>query len=127
MDVVNGVAFGDLAQGVAPQELRSDEYGYPGVRFRYLYMDWETPIGLLRVGQMGFSWGLGIVANDGDTPTVFGDYRYGDLVRRVMIATRPLGRTNPLVVALAGDWVATDLLADYERRDELAFQGILAA
>lgn len=127
MDVVNGVAFGDLAQGVAPQALRSDEYGYPGVRFRYLYMDWETPIGLLRVGQMGFSWGLGMVANDGDTPTVFGDYRYGDLVRRVMIATRPLGRTNPLVVALAGDWVATDLLADYEQRDELAFQGILAA
>lgn len=127
MDVVNGVAFGDLAFGVTPQALRTDEYGYPGVRFRYLYLDWETPIGLLRVGQMGFSWGLGMVANDGDTPTVFGDYRFGDIVRRVMLATRPLGRRHPFVVALGGDWVASDLLADYERRDELAFQGILAA
>jgi len=127
MDVLNGVAFGDLTQGVSPQALRTDEYGYPGLRFRYLYLDWETPIGLLRVGQMGFSWGLGMVANDGDTPPVFGDYRYGDLVRRVMLATRPLGRSRPLVVALGGDWVASDLLADYHRRDELAFQGVLAA
>lgn len=127
MDVLNGIAFGDLAQGVAPQALRIDEYGYPGLRFRFLYMDWETPIGLLRVGQMGFSWGLGMVANDGDTPTVFGDYRYGDIVRRVMLATRPLGRHRPLVVAVGGDWVVSDLLADYAGRDELAFQGILAA
>ena len=127
MDAVHGVAFGDLAFGVAPQSFRTDEYGYPGVRMRFLYIDWETPIGLLRVGQMGFSWGLGMVANDGDTPTVFGDYRFGDIVRRVMLATRPLGRNKPLVVAVGGDWVVSDLLADYERRDELAFQGILAA
>lgn len=126
-DVIHGVAFGDLAQGVSPQALRSDEYGYPGMRARFLYIDWETPIGLLRVGQMGFSWGLGMVANDGDTPTVFGDYRFGDIVRRVMLATRPLGRNRPLTVAIGGDWVVQDILADYNRRDELAFQGILAA
>lgn len=127
MDLVHGVAFGDLAIGVAPQAWRNDEYGYPGLRFRYLYLDWETPIGLLRVGQMGFSWGLGMVANDGDTPPVFGDYRFGDIVRRVMLATRPLGDAHPLVIALGGDWVASDILADYDRRDELAFQGVLAA
>lgn len=127
MDVVNGVAFGDLAFGVSPQSYRFDEYGYPGLRFRYLYLDWETPIGLLRVGQMGFSWGLGMVANDGDTPPPFGDYRFGDIVRRVMLATRPMGRDKPLVIAVGGDWVVNDLLADYANRDELAFQGILAA
>lgn len=126
-DVIHGVAFGDLATGVSPQALRSDEYGYPGMRARFLYLDWETPIGLLRVGQMGFSWGLGMVANDGDTPTVFGDYRFGDIVRRVMLATRPLGRSKPLVVAVGADWVVQDILADYNRRDELAFQGVLAA
>ncbi len=127
MDLIHGVAFGDLAFGVSPQALRTDEYGYPGLRFRYLYLDWETPIGLLRVGQMGFSWGLGMVANDGDTPPVFGDYRYGDIVRRVMLATRPLGRSRPLVIALGGDWVVSDILAEYDRRDETAFQGVLAA
>lgn len=127
MDVLHGVAFGDLAQGVSPEARIREEYGYPGARLRFLYVDWETPIGLLRVGQMGFSWGLGMVANDGDTPTVFGDYLYGDLVRRVMLATRPLGRNVPFVIAAGGDWVVRDQIADYERRDEMAFQGIIAS
>lgn len=127
MDVLHGIAFGDLAMGVSPEARLRSEYGYPGVRLRWLYLDWETPIGLLRVGQMGFSWGLGMVANDGDTPTVFGDYLYGDIVRRVMLATRPLGRRVPFVIAVGGDWVVRDQIADYDRRDELAFQGILAS
>jgi hypothetical protein len=127
MDVLHGVAFGDLAMGVSPEARLRGEYGYPGARLRWLYLDWETPIGLLRVGQMGFSWGLGIVANDGDTPVVFGDYQYGDIVRRVMLATRPLGRSTPFVVALGGDWVVRDQIADLERRDEMAFQGVLAS
>lgn len=125
-DAIHGVAFGDLAQGVLPEARIRSEYGYPGVRLRFLYLDWETPIGLLRVGQMGFSWGLGMVANDGDTPTVFGDYLYGDLVRRVLLATRPLGRNVPFTIAVGGDWVVRDQIADYERRDDLAFQGLLA-
>lgn len=127
MDVLHGVAFGDLAQGVTPEARLREDHGYPGVRLRWLYLDWETPIGLLRVGQMGFSWGLGMVANDGDTPTVFGDYMYGDIVRRVMLATRPLGRATPFVVAVGGDQVVRDQLADFDRRDELAFQGIVAS
>ncbi|MDO9022607.1 MAG: hypothetical protein Q8S73_43925 [Deltaproteobacteria bacterium] len=127
MDVLHGLAFGDLATGVAPEARIRGEYGYPGVRLRWLYLDWETPIGLLRVGQMGFSWGLGIVANDGDTPVVFGDYQYGDLVRRVMLATRPLGRSTPFVVAVGGDWIVRDQIADLARRDETALQGIVAS
>ena len=126
-DALNGVALGDLAQGVEPEARQRDEYAYPGLRFRYLYLEWQSKFGLLRVGQMGFSWGLGMVANDGDTPPVFGDYRYGDLVRRVLFAVRPAGNDVPFVVAAAGDWVASDLLADFHRRDELAFQGVLAA
>jgi hypothetical protein len=127
MDLLRGVAFGDLAIGVAPEALRRDQYGYPGVRLRFLYLEWLTSIGMLRVGQMGFSWGLGMVANDGDTPPPFGDYRYGDLVRRILFATRPLGLDTPWVVALSADWVGWDLLADFERREELAFQGVLAS
>ena len=126
-DVLRGVAFGDLATGVHPEALGRDDYGYPGLRLRWLYLEWQTPVGLLRAGQMGFSWGLGIVANDGDTAPVFGDYRYGDLVRRIMFASQPLGQDTPFVIALAADWVAWDLLADFERRGDLAFQGVLAA
>jgi hypothetical protein len=97
---------------------------------------------VLRVGQMGFSWGLGIVANDGDTPPPFGDYRYGDLVRRVLFATRPFGPDSTFNLAVAADWVAWDLLADFDRPcprqglsggtglggcGDLAFQGLVAA
>jgi hypothetical protein len=49
--------------------------------------------------------------------------------------TRPLGERSALTVAISGDWVAWDLLADFERPcpsgqgtcGDLAFQGVLAA
>ncbi len=126
-DALHGVAFGELATGVGPEARRRDEYAYPGLRFRHLYLEWKSEVGLLRVGQMGFSWGLGMVANDGDTPPVFGDYQHGDVVRRAMFAVQPAGKRVPFVVAFASDWVVSDLLAEYERRDERAFQGVLAA
>src|SRR5690606_18217530 len=103
-----------------------EEYGYPGLRLRQLYLEWLTPIGLIRVGQMAFSWGLGIISNGGETQPVFGDARYGDLVRRLLFATKPAGEDSPFTVAVAADWVAWDLIADYERRGDLAFQGVLA-
>lgn len=142
MDLLWGVAFGDLAQGTLPSAYPRDQYGYPGIRFRQLYLEWRSPIGLFRVGQMTFSWGLGIVANDGQTPQPFGDYRFGSLVRRVLFATRPLGENTPFTVAIAGDWVAWDLVADAQRPclrpmaasfpntsacGDTAFQGVLAA
>lgn len=135
LDLLFGVAVGDLAQGTGPAAWGRDSYGYPGIRLRHLYLEWRSPIGVFRLGQMGFRWGLGIVANDGETPPPFGDYRYGDLVRRLLFATRPLGESSPLTLAISGDWVAWDLTADFERPcpnrqgtcGDLAFQGVLAA
>ncbi len=142
MDLLWGVAFGELAQGTLPSAYPRDQYGYPGVRFRQLYLEWRSPIGVFRAGQMTFNWGLGIVANDGQTPQPFGDYRFGSLVRRILFATRPLGESTPFTVALAGDWVAWDLVADAQRPclrptpapypgasacGDTAFQGVLAA
>ncbi|GAB5542668.1 MAG: hypothetical protein SangKO_024280 [Sandaracinaceae bacterium] len=126
-DLVWGVAYGDLAQGLDPAAWPRDDYGYPGLRLRQLYLEWRTPIGLLRVGQMAFSWGLGIISNGGNDPPVFGDYRYGDLVRRLLFATKPAGEDSPFTIAVAGDWVAWDLIADHDGRGDLAFQGLLAA
>ncbi len=141
MDLLWGVAFGQLAQGTFPAAYARDEYGYPGIRLRQLYLEWRSPIGIFRAGQMTFTWGLGIIANDGQTPQPFGDYRFGSLVRRVMFATRPLGETTPFTVAIAGDWVAWDLTADGQRPclrpmpasfpntsacGDTAFQGVLA-
>jgi hypothetical protein len=126
LDALWGVAYGDLAVGMGPAVWPPDEYGYPGVRLRQLYLEWLSPIGLFRVGQMGFSWGLGIISNGGADPPVFGDYRFGDLVRRFLFATRPAGADSPFTIAVAGDWVGWDLVADFEGRGELAFQGVLA-
>ena len=141
-DLLFGVAFGELAIGTRPAAWGRDAFGYPGIRLRHLYLEWFSDAGVLRVGQMGFSWGLGIVANDGSTPPPFGDARFGDLVRRVLFATRPFGTSSPLHLAIAADWVAWDLLADFDRPcaqpglsggtgftgcGDLAFQGLVAA
>jgi hypothetical protein len=134
LDLLYGVAFGDYAVGTRPAAIPRDQPGYPGIRLRHLYLEWRSPLGTFRLGQMGFQWGLGLVANDGETRPVFGDYRYGDLVRRLVFSTRPLGESSPLTLAVAGDWVAWDLLADFERPcpagqgtcGDLAFQGFVS-
>ena len=129
LDLLNGVVAGDLAQGVSAGERPRDDYTAftgSGVRPRWLYLDWTTPIGLVRAGVVGSYWGLGILANDGDHAPIFGDYRYGDLVARVAFATRPLGRTSPFVVALAGDYVLDDITANAFDGDR-AWQAVLAA
>jgi len=127
MDLLDGVVFGDLANGVAPAEEGRDSYSaFPGVDPRWLYIEWLTDIGLVRAGQSGSHWGLGIVANDGDHQPVFGDYRYGDIVERLAFGTKPFGRTSPFTVAIAGDLVFDDIIADI-REDETAWQGVLAA
>jgi hypothetical protein len=142
-DLLDGIVVGDAALGVSPAEWRRDrrlgfgasdactrELGCerydPGMQLRYLYLEWDTGVGLLRAGQQGFYWGLGIVANDGDHRPAFGDYRYGDLVERVLFATRPFGKRSPLVVAVAGDVVFDDGLFDL-RQGDLALQGVLSA
>jgi hypothetical protein len=69
---------------------------------------------------------MGLVANDGDHPSLFGDYRYGNIVEQVLFATKPLGIDSPLVVALAGNVVYRDNVAILTNGDH-AFQGIFAA
>ncbi len=126
-DLLWGVAYGDTAIGQGPAAWTREDYGYPGIRLRQLYLEWLTPIGVIRVGQQAFSFGLGIVSNGGDTPPVFGDYRFGDIVRRILFATKPAGADSPFTIAVAADWVAFDVIADYERNRDLAFQGVLGA
>ena len=72
-------------------------------------------MGRLQVGRMASSWGLGLLASDGSAENDFGDAYYGDIVDRVLFATRPWsvlrtlfdGETpaeDPLVLAIAFDW-----------------------
>ncbi len=93
---------------------------------RWLYLQWTSPIGLFRVGQQPSYWGMGIIANDGDHPTLFGDYINGSIVERFLFATKPGGRDSKFNLALAGDIVFEDNNANL-RDDEFAAQGIVAA
>ena len=126
LDVVTGLAMGDTAHDTGADQTPRDEInGFKNIQPRWLYADFRTPIGLIRVGQQPSHWGLGILANDGDHPTLFGDYRYGAINERILFATKPGGKDSDFTVALAGDLVYRDNTARLTRGDH-AFQGVAA-
>jgi hypothetical protein len=127
LDLVPHWIFGDLAQGVGAAGDWARDTTIPSLaRLRYAFLDYRTTLGLLRVGQMGSHWGLGIVANDGDHARLFGDYRNGSIVERVAFATKPGGERSSFVIALAGDAVIQDNTAKWVDGDR-AYQAVLAA
>lgn len=125
IDIPRGMIAGETTHAVHPAEEPFDERSGFQVAPRWLYLEKRASYGLWRIGQQGSYWGMGLVANDGDHPSLFGDYRGGDIVERILFATRPLGKDSPFIVALAGDLVFRDeqaKLADGDR----AFQGVLS-
>jgi len=127
LDVLTGVVVGDTAKDTrADATPRDDHDGFKNVQPRWLYAQWRTRVGLFRVGQQPNHLGMGLLANDGDHPSVFGDYRRGAISERVLFATRPGGKDHPLIVAVAGDLVFQDARTQLVRGD-VAWQGVLAA
>ena len=127
VDLLTGLVAGDLAHDTHADLTPRDEYnGFGNIQLRYLYAQLDLPFGLVRIGQQPNHWGMGILANDGDHPTLFGDYRYGSLSERILFATKPGGPRSDVVVALAGDLVYRDQFARLSRGKQ-AFQGVLAA
>jgi hypothetical protein len=119
-DLLTGLLFGDLAHDTsADQTPRDDVNGFSNVQLRWVY-------GVVRIGQQPNHWGMGILANDGDHPPLFGDYRYGSISERILFATKPAGKDSDFYLALAGDLVYRDPYARLTRGDQ-AFQGVLAA
>jgi hypothetical protein len=126
MDIVTGVVLGDPTHDVGSDQTPRDDSGFSNVQPRWLYLEWLTPIGLVRAGQIPNHWGMGLVANDGDHPPLFGDYRYGSIGDGIVFGTKPLGKDGPLTVALGGQYVFKDPLVDLARGDR-ATQVLLAA
>ncbi|MCC6523501.1 MAG: hypothetical protein IT373_12665, partial [Polyangiaceae bacterium] len=111
IDVPRGMVIGEKTQWVTASRDPLDENKWWEVHPRQLYIEYLSPIGLFRLGQQTSQWGMGVLAGDGDHPTLFGDYRRGSLVERLLFATRPMGKDTPLQVALAGDLVFEDARA----------------
>lgn len=127
LDVVTGLLFGQTAHDTSADQTPRDEHnGYFNVQPRWLYAQYKLPFGLVRIGQQPNHWGMGILANDGDHPTLFGDYRYGSISERLLFATRPGGKDSDFVLAVAGDLVFRDPNARITRGQQ-AYQGVVAA
>lgn len=138
IDIPRGLIVGDTTQFVDRARDALDDQRWYEVHPRYLYVEWSSPIGVVRLGQQGAYWGMGLLANDGDHPSLFGDYARGSLAERVLFATTPMGKGTPLTVVLAGDLVFEDNTADLLDGDDpspghtgkigdRALQGVLAA
>ncbi len=113
---MTGLIAGDKARDTHADQTPRDEYnGFSNVQPRWLYAQWRLPFGIVRVGQQPNHWGMGILANDGDHPTLFGDYRYGSISERILIATKPGGKDSDFYLAVAGDLVFRDQNARLSR------------
>ena len=104
-----------------------DDQKFYRVYPRWLYVEYDSPIGVLRLGQQGSHWAMGLVANDGDHPQMFGDNLGGSIVERLLFATTPLGKGTPLVIALGADLVLTDPTARLIEDGDEALEAVLAA
>lgn len=133
-DFLGGQVFGDTTDTGKDVVLlpRNKTCFYCQVTPRELYLEWMTPYGMLRIGQQASSWGLGLVANDGeDRDDIFVDPRFGDLVERVLFVTRPIelfsksDLARHLYLVFGGDLVYRDEYASLIKGD-IAFQGLLA-
>lgn len=125
IDIPRGMIAGETTRAVGQAAEPLDERAWLDVAPRWLYLEQRASYGLWRIGQQGSHWGMGLVANDGDHPPLFGDYRRGDIVERILFATRPMGKDSPFVMAFAGDLVFRDeqaKLADGDR----AWQGVVS-
>lgn len=91
------------------------------ITLRKLYGEVILPFGLLRVGRQPVNIGMGVQATDGDgRANRFGVARTGNIVDRILFATKPLEALKPaskrssspeegLVIAIAYDrWVGDD-------------------
>jgi hypothetical protein len=90
---------------------------------------------LLRIGQQSFTWGQGILANNGNYVDRFGDLRFGDdgpgdIYERILFGTKPFkyraGWVKDLVLAIGGDLVFRDERVELVQGD-LAGQALFVA
>jgi hypothetical protein len=128
IDAFDNVVFGDNVRNSGtplfvdtPSLTDVDAQDVFPIRIRRMWMEFNIPIGQIRVGRQGSHGGVGILFNDGDGfKNDWGDAQYGTTFDRVLFATRPLTifnaitrgdtRPTPLIFAIAHDWLVEDPL-----------------
>lgn len=128
IDTLDNVVFGDNARlsgtplfTEAPSA--TDIYGVDTAPFkvRRAWLEFNIPIGQIRIGRQASMGGMGILFNDGNGfRNDWGDSNYGTTFDRILFATRPItifraitrgdARPTPLILAVAHDWLVEDPL-----------------
>lgn len=121
--------------GAPSSTLVGDRVPYPAISaldLRKLYLEYKWNSGAFRVGLQTQSWGLGMLANDGNKEPEAGDFgqqQFGNTTYRALLAVRPLfnlgGAFKAFETALAADLINRDNFGEFVKGDR-AFQGVLA-
>ncbi|MFT4624753.1 MAG: hypothetical protein ACI8PZ_003413 [Myxococcota bacterium] len=131
LDFFDGMLWGDNQQLASTSLFAGDpsSTGLDGqevvpVRLRRVWTSFSIPVGRFQFGRQANTWGMGLLANDGDGFDVsFGEKRYGTISDRVLFATKPIaiaqalaGKEDsgiPLYAVLAVDRLVEDPLHQY--------------
>jgi hypothetical protein len=131
VDALDGVVWGDnisasrtslFAGNPSNTDLSGQEVS--DFRVRRAWMEFNIPVGIMRVGRQPSHWGMGLLANQGtEIDDDFGENYYGSTYDRIMFLTQPLALTDaffgfgdakqPLFVAFGIDRLVEDPLVQY--------------
>ena len=117
LEVPRGLIAGQHTRSVSAAREPLDDRQPLGFEFRWLYARWLSRSAEVWAGQQPSHFGLGLVENDGNQVTLFGDSRYGNQVERLLLLLRPGGTRSPWSFRLAGDLVYRDPWAELDQQD----------
>lgn len=128
---LDGVIVGDNAGHAAtalfaesPSATGLDGLERPTVEVSRAWVEFDVPVGVLRLGRQPSQWGMGLLANNGESfDHHFGESHYASTNDRFLFGTRPIaiferitGREDsgiPLIAAVAVDRLSEDPLPQY--------------
>jgi hypothetical protein len=131
VNALDNVVWGDNANLAAtplfagsPSVTGPDGRETPNIQVSRAWMEFNIPVGLLRVGRQPSNWGMGLLAHDGNGfEEDFGEYNGGATYDRAIFATKPIaivdaaastgGGDIPLFVAIGVDRLVEDPLYQY--------------
>jgi hypothetical protein len=118
--------FGDQPSNVGASGSDVDSYGrsYDTMHLNRAWMEFDLPIGVMRVGRQESHWGMGLLANHGNGfDDLFGENHAGATFDRIMFATKPIAIAQtimgrpvsdiPLFMAFGVDRIVEEPLVDY--------------
>lgn len=136
IDALDGAVWGDnMSQASTalfagdPSETTIDGVEGSLIKVRRAWTEFRVPVGTFRVGRQASTWGMGLLANDGNGfDDSFGENKFGSTYDRILFATKPinLGSTVanainpknkvldiPLIAAFGVDRLVEDPLIQY--------------